>query len=378
MINVCYMVDAAFLGGAERYVSKIALGLDRSRFRPSVIMREPSHPSSGLDEWRSEMEAAGLPVRVMKMDIPFRPYRAVPVFRAIADSSPHVVHVNLPGPQDGQMGLLVPISRMAGAGVVVTEHLPMVGSTWKRRLFKRISYRWVDRVATVCHANVPYLVREQFVSPDRAVVVHNALDASYGIRGREGREAIREKFELPPDGVLVAFIGNLFKHKGLHRVVRALSEVVELPWHLVVGGEGPERKPIERRLEHLGLTGRATFLGRVAPKDVERLLAAIDLVTLPSTQEGMPYVILEAMASGVPVVATAVFGIPEMIVSGETGILVEPGDGDALREAFVALIGNPGKRGELGRAARRRFERHFTLDKQLREIEALYLEVARL
>jgi glycosyltransferase involved in cell wall biosynthesis len=378
MINVCYLVDAAFLGGAERYVSKIAVGLDRSRFRPSVIMREPPHPRSGLDEWRGELEAAGLPVRVMKMDIPFRPHRAVPVFRAIADCWPHVVHVNLPGPQDGQMGLLVPISRMAGAGVVVTEHLPMVGSTWKRRLLKRISYRWVDRVATVCHANVPYLVGEQFVSPDRAVVVHNALDVSYGARGREDKAAIRAGFGLPVDAVLVAFVGNLFKHKGLHRVVRALSEVPELPWHLVVGGEGPEGKPNERRLEHHGLTERATFLGRVTADDVERLLSAVDVFALPSTQEGMPYVILEAMAAGVPVVATAVFGIPEMTVDGETGTLVEPGDGNALREAIAALIKNPSMRHELGRAARRRFERHFTLEQQLREIESLYLEVARL
>jgi glycosyltransferase involved in cell wall biosynthesis len=379
MLNVCYLVDAPFLGGAERYVSRIATGLDRSRFRPSVIMRGPVHPNSGLDQWRSDLEDAGLPVRALPMDIPFRPHRAVAVFRAIADVSPHVVHVNLPGPTDGQMGLLVPIARMAGArSVVVTEHLPMLDSTWKRGLLKRISYRWVDRVATVCHANVPHLVEKQFVPAARTVVIHNALDAAYGTRVDEGVAAVRERFGLPGGKTLVLFLGNLLRHKGLHRVVRALSEVPDLPWHLVVVGEGPERAPCQKRLEHGGLAGRVTFLGRLAPRDVERVLSAVDVLSLPSTIEGMPYVILEAMASGVPVVSTSVYGIPEMVEHGETGLLVGPGDEDGLRDALAEMLTDPGRRERFGRAARRRFEERFTLDRQIGEMEALYAETAGL
>jgi glycosyltransferase involved in cell wall biosynthesis len=376
-LNVCYLVDAPFLGGAERYVSKIATGLDKARFRPSVIMRGPVHPSSGLDQWRSELVDAGVPVRVESMDIPFRPWRAVPVFRAVADASPHVVHVNMPGPMDGQMGLLVPIARMAGArSVVVTEHLPMLDNTWKRGLLKRFSYRWVDRVATVCRANIPFLVEKQFVAPARTAVIHNAIDAAYGTRVGEDAAQVREAFRLPSDKVLVIFLGNLLKHKGLQRVVRALSEVPDLGWHLAVVGEGPERAPCEKRLEHRGLGDRASFLGRLSPGDVERVLGAADVLTLPSTIEGMPYVILEAMASGVPVVSTSVFGIPEMVVDGETGLLVDPGDDDGLREALAELVSDAGRRESLGSAARRRFERHFTLDRQIAEMESLYTKAA--
>ena len=78
MINVCYMVDPPYLGGAEYYVSKIAPRLDRNRFRPFVIMRAPKDPNSGLDGWRAELESAGIPVRALQMDIPFRPHRALP------------------------------------------------------------------------------------------------------------------------------------------------------------------------------------------------------------------------------------------------------------------------------------------------------------
>lgn len=377
MIDVCYLVDAPFLGGAELYVSRLATGLDRSRFRARVIMRRPPDLQSGLDEWRRGLEDAGVPVETFPMDIPWRPWRAVPVWRAIAEAAPQVVHVNLPGPQDGQMGLLVPISRMAGTGgVVVTEHLPMIEPTRKRGMLKRVSYRWVDRVATVCHANVTYLVNRQFVPLEKTTVIHNALDSSYGAASGEPAALLRQ-FGLPADATRVTFLGNLLRHKGLHRVIHALARIADRPWHLVVVGVGPEHDGCVRLLEQAGLRERATFLGRLSGEDVERVLAVSDVLTLPSTQEGMPYVILEAMASGVPVVSTAVYGIPEMVVHGETGLLVEPGDGDGLSDALARLIDGPDERSRMGIAARRRFEELFTLDRQLRRIEALYLDVAR-
>jgi glycosyltransferase involved in cell wall biosynthesis len=178
--------------------------------------------------------------------------------------------------------------------------------------------------------------------------------------------------------VLVAFVGNLFKHKGLHRIIRALAGVPDRPWHLVVVGVGPEREPCVRRLQNAGLSDRATFLGRLSGEEVETVLAAADVLSLPSTQEGMPYVILEAMASGLPVVSASVYGIPEMVVDGETGLLVDPRDEDELRNALAALVDDAGIRRAMGRAARRRFEERFTLERQLRDVESLYMDIARL
>lgn len=378
MINVCYMVDSPFLGGAERFVARIASGLDRSRFNASIIMQEPHHPRSALNQWRAEVEAAGVPVHSLPMDIPFKPYRAVKVIDAIARTSAHVVHVNMPGPQDGQMGVLIPIARMAGAGAVVTtEHLPMVDTTTKRGLLRRLSYHWVDKATTVCHANVQYLTGKHSVPFGKVVVIHNALEASYGKSTPEERAARRDRLGVPPDVTAVAFVGNLFRHKGLHRVLRALSRVPELPWHLVVVGDGPERGRCERRLSRWQMVDRATFLGRLPQAEVQRVLPAVDVLTLPSTQEGMPYVILEAMASGVPVVATAVYGIPEMVVDGETGLLVEPNDVAGLRAALVRLITQTAERRRMGIEARGRFEQFFTLERQIKAIESLYLQVKR-
>jgi len=377
MINVCYTVDAPFVGGAETYVSRIATRLDRGRFRPMVIMRKASSPGTGLEEWAAELKAAGVPVEALPMDLPKKPFQLYSVLRAISATNPHVVHVNMPGPQDGQMGLLVPVSRMAGAtSVIVTEHLPMVESTWKRRLIKRFSYLWVDRVATVCHANVPYLTGKQFVPEGKVAVIHNAVDGGYGTRFGPDKTETRKKYRFPADRIVIAFVGNLLEHKGLHRVVEVLSEMPGLPWHLAVIGDGPERTRNEKQLESNGLAGRATFAGKVPGDEVERILSAVDMLVLPSTTEGMPYVILEAMASSVPVVATGVFGIPEMVVDGETGLLVKTDDTPGFGQAIKSLLENPVDRESMGFAARSRFERLFTLEGQLARIEQLYTEVA--
>jgi glycosyltransferase involved in cell wall biosynthesis len=222
------------------------------------------------------------------------------------------------------------------------------------------------------------------VRADKVLVVYNGLDVAYGLHaGRfsqsgEDRNAIRASVGLPREAVIVVFVGNLLRHKGLHRVIGALSRLVEFPWHLLVVGEGPERKPCEQLLAASGLSSRATFVGRLPEKYVERLLGSSDLLVLPSDVEGMPLVIIEAMACGLPVVATAVYGIPEAVVDGETGRLTKPGDGEGLRDALADLIADAEEREWLGRNGRKRFEECFTLERQLRSMESLYLQVARL
>jgi glycosyltransferase involved in cell wall biosynthesis len=176
--------------------------------------------------------------------------------------------------------------------------------------------------------------------------------------------------------VVVLFVGNLLRHKGLHRVVRALAEVGGNTWRLVVVGTGPEGERCRARLASLGLSDRATFLGALSPRDVETVLAAGDILALPSTMEGMPYVVLEAMASGIPVVVNKVFGIPEMVEDGVHGFVVEPGDTSAFSRALARLIDDAELRSEMGAAARARFLREFTLSRQVSAIESVYRELA--
>lgn len=377
MIRVCFTVDAPFLGGAERYVAYLARGLDRSRFAPSVLMAEPGPGAEALEQWSRELEDAGVRVHRVPMHLPFRPLGAAGVLRAFSALAPDVVHVNMPGPYDGQMGLLAPLGRLAGCrGVVTTEHLPMVERLWKRAAVKRFSLRFVDVVVTVSRANVPYVVERQGVRADRVRVVRNGLPSSFGA-GAPGRADARRALGLPADGVHVLFVGNLLPHKGLSLLVEALLEVSEEDWRLIVVGDGPDGEPCRRRLESAGAAGRACFLGRRRAADVEAALAAADLLALPSSQEGLPYVILEAMASARAVVATRVFGIPEMIDDGVHGILVAPGDVEELAAALRRMIGDAPARERMGAAGRARFLAEFTLERQLDTMAALYETLAR-
>lgn len=371
MIRVVYTVDAPFLGGAEHYVARLATGLDRLRFSPAVVMRSNDVDDSLL-AWAAELESSGIPVTRVRMRLPFRPGDAVPIYRALAAIEPDVVHVNMPGPYSAQMGLLAPLARLAGARVVVTEHLPMVPRLWKRDLVKRLAVGFVDAAVTMTRANAELMVNRQGFPRRRVRVVENGVRAAFGTR--EGDSNARADLGLEAGTVAFVFVGNLIEHKGLRRVIEALSSLAT-GWRLVVVGTGPEAGPARALVSRLGVGERVVFLGRCSAEHVERVVAACDVLVLPSAVEGLPYVILEAMACAKPVVSSRVFGIPEAVIEGETGLLVSPDDVAGLAAALHTLAGDPALRARMGRAGRARFEERFTLERQLRVMSALYREL---
>jgi glycosyltransferase involved in cell wall biosynthesis len=370
MIRLCFMVDAAFLGGAELYVSRLAGALDPSRFAISLVMRETT--DAHLVTWANRFAASGVRVVRTPMHLPFRPAHALAIYNILDGLSPHIVHVNMPGPYNGQNGLLVALARLCGARVVTTEHLPMVEGSVKRTLLKALVYGGVDCAVTVSHANAVLLRERQGVPASRIRVVYNGIEPPLA---HQTRPEQRVGLGVGSGDVLVWYVGNILRHKGLEDVIAALSRVRMRDWRLAVVGDGPDRPAAERCAAEAGLADRVRFLGHQAPEAVRALLPAGDLLVLPSRMEGLPYTILEAMAAGLPVVSTRVFGIPEAVVDDETGILVAPGDGDALTHALEILLGDASLRVRMGAAARARFEAHFTLHRQASVMTALYEEL---
>lgn len=372
MIRIVYTVDAPFLGGAEHYVARLATGLDPRAFRAAVVMRSNDADAS-LDLWADDLVSKGIPVVRVPMRLPFRPGDAVGIFRAIANFEPNVVHVNMPGPYTGQTGLLAPIARAAGARVVVTEHLPMVERLWKRAAVKRLAIRSVDLAVTMTNANANLLVARQGYRRERVRVVSNGVPFAYGTGPREAE--VRSRLVLEADTVSILFVGNLIPHKGLQLAIEALSMSPSQPWRLLVVGSGPDEANAKLLAMRRGVADRVTFLGRRDAGEVERIVGACDVLVLPSSVEGLPYVILEAMACGKPVVSTRAYGIPEAVVDGETGLLVAPGDAGELGRALRAVIADRALRERMGRAGRARFEERFTLERQLAVMSSLYREV---
>jgi glycosyltransferase involved in cell wall biosynthesis len=164
----------------------------------------------------------------------------------------------------------------------------------------------------------------------------------------------------PSDTVRLCFVGRLVRQKGLDVLLDALARLVDRSWRLTLVGDGPERPKLVGQAVALGLAGRFRFVGWTDRDALPGLLAAHDLFVFPSRDEGMPNAVLEAMAAGLPVVATAIAGNEELVVDGQTGLLVPPGDPAALAQALVRLLDAPGLRGTYGRAGRDRVEREYS------------------
>jgi glycosyltransferase involved in cell wall biosynthesis len=236
------------------------------------------------------------------------------------------------------------LARLAGLpGVApwVAFHHGYTWTTKKARLYNELdrwSLRRADRVLTVSGPFREELVAKG-VQRERIAVIHNAIHPSWGQAGREPEAARRLRAEWGiPDGVPVALIvGRLSLEKDHLSLLRALKRVREKqPLHLVIVGDGPERPLIEAAIRELGLRDGVTLTGQ--QRTAEPFYGIADLAVLASRTEGSPNALLEAMAAGVPAVATTVGGIPEIATDGETALLVPPGEAEALARALLRIL----------------------------------------
>ncbi len=235
----------------------------------------------------------------------------------------------------------------------------------KRWAYRRMYRRWVSRVSGVIAVSDE--VRESIVDElglaSHITVIPNGVDVDrYG--PTEERARVREELDVPPDAVLMVMVGTFKRQKGHAFLIDAAAEV--LPAHpearLVLVGDGELRGEMEQRVRDAQLDDAVRFLGN--RRDVPRILGAADCFVLPSLWEGLPMALLEAMAAQLPCLGTEVSGTSQAMVPGVTGLLVAPGDSDALGAAMSELLGDDGRRRAMGCAATRRVEELFSARKQ--------------
>lgn len=188
-------------------------------------------------------------------------------------------------------------------------------------------------------------------------------------------EQLREAWGIQPRTHLIGTVGRFVPPKGhtylLDAIVRLQSQFPDVK--TLVVGDGALLRPMEEKAQALGLSDAVVFTG--IRRDVPEILALLDVFVLPSLWEGLPIALLEAMAAGLPVVATRVGGVPEVVEDGVTGLLVPPRDPDALAEAITRLLRDPDLRCKMGQAGRERVESEFSVEKMVRKTETLYEEV---
>ncbi len=267
-------------------------------------------------------------------------------------------------------------SRLTGVPAVAIAH-GWTGATWKVRLNERLD-RWAMRrmaaVVSVSHAQAVKVARAG-VPADRNVTIHNSVDPHrLAARNHEARETLLRFFPKAPDTIVLAG-GRLSPEKGFDILIDATARVA--PQHPRVGflvfGDGPLRTALQSRIEGHHLQDQFVLGGFQSKLD--QLLASADMLVLSSHTEGLPVVVLEAMAAGLPIVATRVGGIPEVIEDDVHGRLVNPGDAVDLAAGLQKMLSSPEASQRLGCAARTRAQGHFTFAQQSRKYRDLFTRV---
>ena len=222
------------------------------------------------------------------------------------------------------------------------------------------------------------------VPPQRRYVVHNAidLDSYHRTVGRvEAKRALGLSSDgfssdgLPSDGLLVGAVGRLSPEKGFDLLIGAVVQLRQegLSISLAIAGEGAERQALERQIRDTGCADYVTLLGHVS--DPMRFYEAIDIYALSSHSEGLPNVLLEAMAMDVPVVATRITSVPMLLDDGRCGVMVEPGSASALATGIGRLAADPAMRQSIAASARVRLQERFSFEVRMKKIVRIYNEV---
>jgi glycosyltransferase involved in cell wall biosynthesis len=360
VIRVVHVIWSLGLGGAEQVVIRLAAGLDRRRFEPLICC---------LDEAGSfapQAQEAGVEVVALGKRGPVDARAAYRLARLLRSRRTQVVHTHLWGANVwGRLAAL--LARVPC--IVASEHNV---DTWKK------AYHFmIDRTLTPGTTHlvaVSQQVREFYeahgVGRGRWQVVYNGVDVRPA--PARGRGAAFGDLGLGPEEPVVALIGRLVPAKAPEVFLNAIAQAAERVPALraLVVGDGPLRSEVEGEARRLGLAGRVVFTG--TRKDVPALLSGLDAVVFSSVREGLSMAMLEAMAAGVPVIATEVGGTPELIAHGRTGLLVPPERPEALADEIVGLLADPVRAGTIREAARRHVEERFSLASMIEAHEALY------
>ena len=370
-IKVLYIISTLGIGGAEGQLVSLVTGLDRRRFEPAVCCLSMAGPL------REVLDAVGIPVVTIGFsgfgNFRHHPRRVVlPLFRLarfIRHFRPDVVH----GFLFWAYVLGTIIGKLVGAPAVVTSRrsLALFKVSNPRYLFlESIANRLTDVIVANSEAVRQDTIEMEHLTPEKVMVIHNGIEmARYLV---PPSDELKQSLNLQGRSPVVGVIANFIHYKGHQCFLEAWAIVTERYPNAValLVGDGPNRTEFEDRVEAEGLSQSVRFLG--TRRDIPDLLALVDLAVHPSLTEGFSNAILEAMAAGKPVVATAVGGNPEAVIDGITGLVVPALDSRALAEAVLWVIEHPAEAATFGRAGQESVARRFDLQVMVQQYEQLY------
>lgn len=362
-IHVMQVTFGMGIGGMERVIMDLCRYVDSTRFRFSVCCL------SVRGALAEQIEAEGVPVIFCENQTRTGKYlRGFELARIFREHRPDILHThNTTAFIDGLIG-----ARLAG-GVPVkihTDHCKNYPIEWRWTLAENVASRLVDRVVAVSHHTRQELMHYEGIADDKVTVIHN------GINPRLTRNAsaaeLRRELGLDPNHIVLGTVGRLEPQKGLDLFLNAVPRVArESPAArvLIVGGGSLEQE-LKAQASALGIADRVIFSGWRT--DAIDLMQLLDCFVTTSNFEGLPMVLLEAMAFAKPIVATAVGGVPELVEHGFNGLLINDRDPDHVADALLTVARDDVYRTRLGQNSRARYTERFTAQTMAAAYQQIY------
>jgi len=372
-LRLLWLIDSLAAGGAESLALAFARAVDPVHVR-LVVACVRSIAGNPLE---APLRSTG--VRVVNLEArSLRDARAfLRLLRVLREERSELVHAHLA--HACAWGSIA--SRIVRVPLVATLHVgPHEGprlsrATWRAAISERLLATRATSILCVSEAVRAQHAARGRLPVERLVVAHNGVACEDFVLERAPAAAsLRAEMGLEPDAVIASLVAVLREGKGHDVLLEAAPAIVERAprTRFLLAGDGPLRPALEAEIARRGLGDVVRLVGH--REDIPRLLAGSDLLVLPSLHDAFPTVLMEAMAAGLPVVASNVGGIPEIVTDGTTGLLVPPGHPPALADALTALVSSPQRREAMGAAGRARARSLFSMEAWLSRLAGHYAQ----
>lgn len=374
-IKILFVITKSNFGGAQKYVYDLAVNLPKDKFEVVVVAGAPGiliNKLSGQEIRTIAIPSLGRDVSLFKDITSF-----IELWKIFRAEQPDIIHLN--SAKASTLGALagrllgVPKIIFTAHGWAFNENRPYVA----RLLIKIISWATV----ILCHQTIA--VSDNVMrcmhwigTQKKMIVIRNGIEQIDFLERGEARKFLSALIhaKIPPDAFLIGTIAELHPSKGLEYAIETLAKLIPKNPYLyyIILGDGQEKEHLDALIKRPKMEDRVYLAGFV--KDAARYLKALDLFILPSTTEALGYVLLEAGLAKLPIVATAVGGIPEIVENGVNGLLVPPRNPQKLAQAIEQITKEPQQGMDFGRALNNKVMNNFTLDRVITQTISLYTE----
>jgi len=379
-IRVARVIARLNIGGPAIHTILLTAGLDPTRFESLLITGVEAAHEGNMRDLAAAKGVQPLVIPDLGREInPWRDLRTLwALYRLFRRWRPAIVHTHTA--KAGTVGRLA--ARLAGVPIVIhTFHGHVFHGYFGHRktqafiCIERALARLSDRIVTVSEGQRAELAAYGIAPPEKIAVVPLGFELDALLHCQTHRGELRTELGLAAETPLVGIVARLTAVKNHHLFLEAARLIVqeEPTTRFLIVGDGELRGELESYARELGLADQVLFLGWRS--DMPRIYADLDVVALTSRNEGTPVSLIEGMAAGVPVVSTAVGGVPDIVADGVCGYLVPPGDAVALARAIVALLRDQEKARTMGRAGREAVRDRFSVERLLSDVERLYTQL---